>query len=562
MSSPAPLKFRFSISKKVCLALVVTALLIGGSVLSINAYIETDRAKESANAAIDLSMRVEWNEVKHLGEMHIDGEHLVAGDKVLNDNNELTDKIVGLVGGNATIFMNDKRIATNVRKADGSRATGTALAKGPAYDAVFAGKSYRGNVDILGVSYIAGYDPILDSSGKIIGILFAGIPLQQFYKGIDQSILWGSIGSGIVGLFVILVMLLASSRAISSPIKAMTDVMGALASGDLNVEIPATSGSDEIADMGKALNIFKDDIQRIESMRREQEEMKVKAEKDRKAAMLHLADQFEESVKKVVDYVLSASTKMQTTAQALASTAEETSRQTSVVASASEETSTSVQTVAASTEELTASIAEISSQINHANNVTTKAAEDGQAANITMQKLSNTSQKIGEVIQMIQSIAGQTNLLALNATIEAARAGEAGKGFAVVASEVKSLATQTAKATEDIEQQVGTIQTETQSAVTAIAGICETLGNVKSASTAIAAAIEEQSAATKEIARNVQQAASATQQISHNVSGVTHSAQDTGSAATHMLTASSELAQQSEVLRSEVVKFLAGVRAA
>ena len=297
-------------------------------------------------------------------------------------------------------------------------------------------------------------------------------------------------------------------------------------------------------------------------LEREQADLRVKVEQERKRSMLLLASNFEKSVKGVVDSVSAAANHVQMTAKSLAGNAEETSQQSNAVAAASEETSVSVQTVAASAVELTSSIEEIGSQVNKAAHVTTKAATDGENANITMQTLAATAQKIGEVVHLIQGIAGQTNLLALNATIEAARAGEAGKGFAVVASEVKSLANQTAHATEDIEKQVSTIQTETKSAVLAIAEICKTLIDVKSVSSSIASAIEEQSAATQEIARNVQQAAQGTARISHNVTEVTKTAQGTKDVANQMLTSSSELAQQSAILHKEVNAFLSSVRQA
>jgi len=242
--------------------------------------------------------------------------------------------------------------------------------------------------------------------------------------------------------------------------------------------------------------------------------------------------------------------------------AEQTSLRAVAVSSATEETSVSVQTVASSAEELTASIAEISLQINQAALVTTKAAEDGEAANVTMDTLSKTANKIGDFIKLIRAIAGQTNLLALNATIEAARAGDAGKGFAVVATEVKLLSDQTAKSTKDIERQVTTIQSEIQIAVAAISGICKILVDLKASSTAIATAVEQQSAATREISQNIQQAAAGTQEVSGNVTGVTQAAQETGAAASRMLTSASGLAQQSETLRSEFDKFLSTVRAA
>jgi methyl-accepting chemotaxis protein len=372
----------------------------------------------------------------------------------------------------------------------------------------------------------------------------------------------------ITGLIALLALALAAFslwvafRRIVTPMTRMTNAMTKLAEGDNTVEIPCRDRRDEIGAMAAAVQVFKDNGIAMDRMRAEQEEMKRAAEQTRRQTMLDLANQFEASVKQVVDVVSSAAAEMQATAQALASTAEETSRQSGLVAAASEQTAVNVQTVAAASEELVASIAEIGRQLHQATEITSRAAEDGQHTNATMQKLGDVAQNIGEVVNLINVIADKTNLLALNATIEAARAGEAGKGFAVVASEVKSLANQTAKATEDIETQVAAIQSETKVAADEIRGICETLIETKGVSSTIAAAVEEQSAATQEISRNVQEAASGTTQISRNVGGVTKAASETGTAANQMLGAAADLARESETLRTEVGKFLATVRAA
>ena len=275
-----------------------------------------------------------------------------------------------------------------------------------------------------------------------------------------------------------------------------------------------------------------------------------------------LAQGFEAKAGQLVGQVASAATELRTTAECMTGTASEAQHQATNIAAAAEEASVNVQTVAAAAEQLASSITEISRQVAQSAKVAGKAREDARRTDGVVQALSEGAQKIGEVVDLISDIAGQTNLLALNATIEAARAGDAGKGFAVVASEVKSLATQTAKATDDIAHQIAQIQTATKDAVDSIRGIGATIGEISEIAAGIAAAVEEQGSATQEIARNVQQAAAGTQEVSSNIVGVSKGAGDTGAAANQVLGAAGELSKQAEQLRSEVSGFIIGVKAA
>ncbi|MGD9538871.1 MAG: methyl-accepting chemotaxis protein [Alphaproteobacteria bacterium] len=263
-----------------------------------------------------------------------------------------------------------------------------------------------------------------------------------------------------------------------------------------------------------------------------------------------------ERVASVVDAVAGASTELRTTAESMAATAEETSRQASAVAAASEQASTNVQTVASAGEELSSSIGEIGRQVEQSTKTAARAVEEARRTNDQVESLATAAQQIGEVVRLISDIAEQTNLLALNATIEAARAGEAGKGFAVVAAEVKSLANQTAKATEEISAKIGEMQSATGGSVEAIKAIAETIGQISEISTTIAAAVEEQSAATQEISRNVQQAAQGTHEVNTNITSVTDGAGQTGAAAGQVLSAAGQLSKEAETLRAEIDAFL------
>jgi methyl-accepting chemotaxis protein len=370
------------------------------------------------------------------------------------------------------------------------------------------------------------------------------------------------IGISIAAVVLALAIAAGLARAIIRPVRAMTGAMGRLSQGDMAAQIPGTERKDEIGEMSQAVLVFKESMVEAERLRAEQEQQKVAAAEQRKADMHRLADDFEKAVGGIVKTVASAATELRASAETMTAIAEETNRQAQAVSSSSTEASTSVQTVASAAEELSASVDEISRQITQSNAVANKAVQEAGLTNAEMSSLAAAAQKIGDVVRLIEEIASQTNLLALNATIEAARAGEAGKGFAVVASEVKSLAMQTAKATEEISGQIAGVQTATENSVRAIKGIGETIQSISAISGGIAAAVEEQSAATREIARNVQQAAQGTGEVSENITGVSRAATETGTAAGQVLGAAGELSHQAELLRAELSGFIAKVRAA
>ena len=394
-----------------------------------------------------------------------------------------------------------------------------------------------------------------------VGTLAVAWSLENVNQNVSVNIREAFIISFVMLIVSMVVLLFLVNRMITKPLTTLTSAMGSLADDDLQVEVPALERGDEIGLMGRALQVFKDHAIEREEMKKEQEEAERRAQEDRRKAMNDLADTFESSVKGVVDTVASASTEMQATAQSMAETADKATRQAGAAAAGVEQASANVQTVASAAEELSASIKEIAQQVDKATDTSQEAVETTRRTNATVKTLADGAQKIGEVVNLINDIASQTNLLALNATIEAARAGDAGKGFAVVASEVKALASQTAKATEEIASQISSMQTVTEDTVTAIEEIREVIGKMGEIATTIASAVEEQGAATQEIARNAQEAAKDTTDVSGNVSGVTEAAAEAGTASAQMLQAAGGLSEQSELLRAEVDKFLAQVRA-
>ena len=349
--------------------------------------------------------------------------------------------------------------------------------------------------------------------------------------------------------------------SVSTPIQRMTDAMKRLAGHDLSTEITGLGRKDEIGAMATAVQVFKDSMVKAEHLAEAQQ--LDHAQKQLRATRIEAINAtFDQQASEALNFLASAATELRATAGGMSDNADLASKQAGAVAAASEEASSNVQTVAAATEQLSSSIQEIARQVVQSSTIAGQAVQEAAATGGTMQTLSEAAQKIGEVVRLINDIAGQTNLLALNATIEAARAGEAGKGFAVVASEVKNLATQTARATEDISAQVAAMQSSTGNAVAAIERIDATIGRMNEISTSIAAAMEQQGAATQEIARNVQEAARGTTEVSSNITGLNQSVEETGAASVQVLTAADELGQQAEQLRARVGTFLADIRSA
>jgi methyl-accepting chemotaxis protein len=368
----------------------------------------------------------------------------------------------------------------------------------------------------------------------------------------------GAIAGAAILCLIAAMMIIAN---VSRPIAAMTDSMRRLAKRDMETEIAGVGRRDEIGTMAEAVQVFKDSM--IEADRLAAAQQSERAVKEKRAAAIEtLTQHFEQKIGNLVSMLSSAATEMQATSQSMSSMASDTSERSVTVSAAAEEASSNVQTVASAAEELSTSVAEITRQVAQSSRIAGKAVDDAKKTDATVQTLAAGAQKIGEVVTLIQQIANQTNLLALNATIEAARAGEAGKGFAVVASEVKSLANQTAKATEEISGQIEQIRSATGQAVEAIRGIGDVINEINGIAAAIAAAVEQQGATTKEIARNVQQAAEGAQEVTRNIASVKESSTASGTAASQVLAAADALSKQASGLTSEVNNFIAEVKAA
>ncbi len=484
-------------------------------------------------------------------------------------DHKIIDEIGSATGETSTVFIWDEktedywRRTTNIIKNDGSRAVGTPLGKkGVVYPYMQKGEIYVGEANILGKPYFTRYDPIyFKDSDKVAGILYVGLEKTKFDSYISGLVNTYVMIASVIILCSIVVFLVVFKQIFVKQVNKIISQMQRLSSGDKDFEIEGADRGDEIGEMGKALQIFKENALQVEHLQEEQQQAQAKNAEARRQATLEMASQFEERVGGVVKTVEQAASDIQTMASALSAAVQQTTEQSGSVASASQEASLNVQTVASAAEQMATSIREISRNVTDTADTARNSAESAKVSQEKLQHLRQAVDEIDSVIQSINDVAEQTNLLALNATIEAARAGDAGKGFAVVASEVKSLANETHKMTEEISKKVEDIKGSARETISSVNDIINQITAVDDKTTNVAAAIEEQNSATEEISRNVQEASTGTNEVSRSIEEVQKAASESAGSTEQLKGAANDLADQAYNLKDAVETFLKEVRA-
>ena len=479
----------------------------------------------------------------------------------------IVDRATSYVGGSATLFVVDDngqfvRRSTNVKKENGDRAVGTQLAADhPAQPLLRHGEAYKGPAVLFGKPFMTAYFPVTNPAGKVIGILYVGVPMAELDAMLSQVMQTMMVAAAIAALLVLGLTMLAVRR-VTKPLTAVTEALTAIADGREHVEIGSDDRSDEIGEIARSLMFFRSAAGERRRMREEQAAAAAAAVEQRKTELQRFVNSFQASIGGIIENVLTSASEFEREARQLTQAARTTADLSGQSAGASETASEHVRTAAAASDELSGSIAEIIRRVQESNAIAAEAVNQATATDQRIKELSDAGNRIGDVVKLITSIAEQTNLLALNATIEAARAGDAGRGFAVVAQEVKTLAGQTANATEEISSQIANMQTVTQESVDAIKAIGATIERINGIAASISAAVEQQRAATQNITQSVRSAASGTAEVVNNIRSAARGAGETGESSNRMFASAQALSGESLRLKAEVQKFLDNMQAA
>jgi len=519
--------------QRIILMTMALLMLSMVSTVALSLWSASNKAWQHLELRLDRGMATLESSVAMLGQgWALDAQgRLLRGGQPVNDRSDVVDVASSSVSGVATIFAGDVRVATSVVNAQGARAVGTRLAAGPAHTAVIQrGERYRGVANILGRDHITIYDPIRDATGRQIGIMFVGVPMDAVGAELREDLITKA---GWVAALLVVCGLLAWWLLIRSlrPLHDLTGRLQAIGAGQLEAPVPHQQRGDELGEMSRALDGLRQGAQRMRALEAENAQQQRRTEAERRAQADATAERLTQQLGLATATLFERAAELNTQAGRLSDTAAQTTQRSRSLGGTSADAARNVEAVAAAAEELSASVTEITRRMEDASRIALRASQDAQRTDGTMQTLAGAAGRIGEVVRLIEDIAGQTNLLALNATIEAARAGEAGKGFAVVAGEVKALAAQTARATEEIGAQISAMQGSTNEAVQAIRAMAGVIGQLNETSAGIAASAQQQGDATREIAVRVAEAAQGMSLMSSTIHQLSEDATRTEAAA-------------------------------
>lgn len=498
-----------------------------------------------------------------------DGE---TSDLVMNEipdlsSHELIDRIGTATGETATVFAyvpaqkDFVRVSTNIIKPDGQRAVGTMLGKGSAaYQPIMSGKTFRGEALILGTEYITQYSPIMTPAGDVLGILYVGIKKEEV-AAVSEELVIRIAAVGVIVAIASAGLLILLLRWQLGPLRVLSQTISRFVDRDFSQDVSFTGRKDEIGLIAKGLVRWRETAEKITEAEQARTLAETRAKQEYIEQRNRLAVELEQSIGQIVKSVREATGGMMHSTATMRKSTNHSVAQSQKVSDAANDSARNVQTVAAATEQLSASISAIGGQVHESTAIAETAVGEASRANEMVGGLAEAAERIGEVVSLINDIAAQTNLLALNATIEAARAGEAGKGFAVVAQEVKNLANQTAKATDDIAQQVGAIQEETKVTVEAIEKVTQTISSISEIANGISSAVSEQNVAVNEIANSATSASAGSSEVVANIDKIHEAAASSGAAAGELDGNVAALAKQIDTLQGTVSDFLSQLRA-